>query len=285
MDTTDRAYLSILNWPDGFDEDRKVETLVVCAGMAPYIAGQMARRATPAIVHLFDSLLRDDVVGALHAEGVLALAPTRSEIGGYPDPTEPREVERFPDRPGWFALHDPDGSMWAFSEEQVRLIVAGTVRVSGRIRRPDDSGPKYAGWYTFGGIEGMAGAAVQEALRASEGGWGSGTSRGVRAVGVIDLHLHTDRGPRLVRLSGAAARLGVVGEERGRPSLLDDGKQIDAIRGAMPGAPYEGGFDAFNTPSDVEAMADAAGQGGSRLNPVAFHFFSVWSALIRRSLF
>ncbi|GEM_PF-1456376 len=284
MEPGDRAYLSVLGWPPGYDEGRRVETLVACAGIAPFVARQMARRATPAIVHLFDAVLRDDVLGALHEHGVLALAPTRGELNAYPKPTDPREIERFPDRRGWFALHDRDGSMWTFRSDQVRLIVAGTVRVSGGAGRARVDRANDVMWCGFGGIEGVAGAAVRGALRDSEGGWGSGTVRDVRAIGVIDLHLELDAGPGLVRLSGGNAGLGVVGEERGRPSLVGRADPLELIRDAMPDAPFEGGFGSFNTPGDVEAAADAAGQGGSRLNPVAFHFFSVWSALIDRGL-
>lgn len=284
MESSDRAYLSILSWPDGFDEEKRVETLVACAGMAPFVARQMSRRATPAIVHLFDAVLRDEVLNALHREGVLALAPARSELNAYPKPLDPRLIDTFPDRPGWLAVHDRDGSMWTFQQHHVRLIVSGTVRVSGGSRRASPDRPNYVAWYMVGGAEGVAGAAVRQAIRESGGGWGTGSVRDVRAVDVIDLHLRLSGGDRLVRLSGANARLGVAGEERTRPALLGQDRPIDALRDAMPDAPFEGGFERFNTPSDVEAMADAAGQGGSRLNPVAFHFFSVWSAAIDRGL-
>lgn len=284
MDTGERAYLSILGWPDGFDEHRRVEAMVSCAGMAPFIAGQMARRATPAIVHLFDSLLRDEVLGALHGLGVLALAPTRAEVSDYPRPVEPREVQRFGDRPGAFAVHTRDGGMWSFHRDDVRLIVPGTVRQAGRARVHAEGGAMYAGWHSFYFYEGMAAAAMQDALRDREGGWGAGTSRNVRAVEVIDIHLRIAGEARLLRLSGATTRIGAVGETRARPSLLDEHRPIEALQSLMPNAPFELGFAGFNTPSDVEGMANAAGQGGSRLNPVAFHFYSVWSALIDRGL-
>jgi len=285
MDTGDRAYLSILGWPSGFDENRRVESLVVCAGVAPFVAGQMARRETPAIVHMFDNVLRDEVLGALHADGVLALAPTRGEVKGYPEPIEPREVERFPDLPGAFAVHTRDGGMWSFTTGDVRLVVAGTVRHTGKVRRHEDGGARYAGWHSFYGLHHYPGAAAQEALRHAEGsGWGAGSSKNTRALVMIDIHTVVDGEHRLLRLSGATTRIGVVGQERSRPSLLDQHKPIDEIQQLLAGAPVELGFDAFNTPSDVEGMADAAGQGGNRLNPVAFHFFSVWSALIDRRL-
>lgn len=284
MSTVDRAYLSILGWPGDFDEARRVEALVGGAGMDPYLAGQMARREPPAIVHQFDGVVREDVVNALHAMGVLALAPSRSEIRAYPEPVVPQELERFPNDPGAFAVRTRDGGAWTFRSEDVRLVVAGRVRQVGQVRHHKEGGRGTAGAYLGTGIDGVVASSVLRAMNDAPTGWGSGTTRNTRAVDVIDLHAVVQGRPTLVRLTGPNTRVGVIGEERKRPSLLDEHRRVEDLRALMPGVAFDLGFENFNPPTDVEQQADAAGQGSSRLNPVAFHFYSVWSALLDRQV-
>lgn len=283
MEQRERAYLSILGWPRGFDLDRRVEGLVVAAGMDPYLASQMARRETPAIVHQFDLVLREEILGALHGMGVLALAPSRAEMRAYGRAEVAREVERYPGaEPAAFAVQQRDGGAWTFQLSDVRLVVIGTVRQVGRVRTHG------GGAYDFGvGAAAIGGADLVLAEMAwdaindeGSGGWGSHTTRSTRAVPTVDLHVMTAAGPRLVRLSGSTTRIGVVGEPRGRPSLLDRPDPGEEIARHMPGVCVDTGFERFNTPSDIEQMADSAGQGSARLNPIAFHFYSVWSALV-----
>lgn len=285
MEQQDRAYLSILGWPRGFAEDRRVEALVAGAGMDPYLAGQMARRPTPAIVHMFDAVVRDEVLAALHAMGVLALAPTRLEMRAYPEPILAREVERFPNtEPPSFAVQTRDGGAWTFTAPDVRLVVTGTVRQVGKVMRHKAGGPNCTAAWMAGGAEGVVIAGAIGAMSDAPGGWGANTTRNARAVPMIDLHVSHGGRIALVRLVGPTTRPGLIGEERGRPSLLDKSDPVEAWRALLPGVAFETGFDAFNTPSDVEQMAASAGQGSSRLNPIAFHFFSLWSAMIDRGV-
>ncbi len=283
MEQRDRAYLSILGWPRGFDLDRRVEGLVVAAGMDPYLASQMARRETPAIVHQFDLVLREEILGALHGMGVLALAPSRAEMRAYGRAEVAREVERFPGaEPAAFAVQQRDGGAWTFQLSDVRLVVIGTVRQVGRVRTHGGGAYDFGvGSAAIGGADMVLAEMAWDAINdEGSGGWGSHTTRSTRAVPTVDLHVMTAAGPRLVRLSGSTTRIGVVGEPRGRPSLLDRPDPGEEIARHMPGVCVDTGFERFNTPSDIEQMADSAGQGSARLNPIAFHFYSVWSALI-----
>tara|TARA_R110000782_G_scaffold12913_3_gene38252 strand:- start:43385 stop:44257 length:873 start_codon:yes stop_codon:yes gene_type:complete len=287
MEPSDRAYLSILSWPDGFMHADRVESLVLAAGMDPYDAGQMARRPTPKIVQMFDAALRDEVLGVLHERGVMALAPTRSQMACHPAPESPGFVTRFSGSPPrGFAVHTRDGGAWTFRPEDVRLVVAGKVRRVGRVTRhasPFDPG------YAVDRSDRVSSQALDLAIRADAAmdepaGWGMNTSRNTRAVETIDLHMVVDGRGRVVRLAGGSARIRLDTEPDRRPSLIDAHRPVDDLKGWIPDAVFDEWFPNFNTPGDVEAVAARAGQSSSRLNPVAFDFYSVWVAMLDRAV-
>jgi hypothetical protein len=287
MEPSDRAYLSILSWPERFTHADRVESLVLAGGMDPYDAGQMARRAAPKIVQMFDAVQRDDVLGVLHQRGVLALAPTRTEMGTHPAPESPGFVTRFSGSPPrGFAVHTRDGGAWTFRPEDVRLVVAGKVRTVGRVKRhADPFGPGFTVDESRGAFANTVDLGVQlnDALD-EPGGWGSNTTRNTRAVETIDLHMVVDGRVRVLRLAGGSTRIRLDTEPDKRPSLIDEHKPVEDLKGWIPDAVFDEWFPNFNTPGDVEAVAARAGQSSSRLNPVAFDFYSVWTAMLDRAL-
>lgn len=287
MESADRAYLSILSWPDGFTHADKVESLVLAAAMDPYDAGQMARRPTPKIVQMFDAALRDEVLGVLHDRGVMALAPARSEMAAHPAPELPGSVTRFAGRPpSGFAVHTRDGGAWTFRPGDVRLIVTGKVRRAGRVTRhasPFD--PGYTVDRSQGALRGALDLGMQyDAALDEPAGWGMNTSRNTRAVETIDLHMVSDGRVRVVRLAGGSTRIRPHGEADKRPSLIDAHNPTADLQAWLPDARFDDWFDNFNTPGDVEAIAARAGQSSSRLNPIAFDFYSVWAAMLDRAV-
>lgn len=287
MEPADRAYLSILSWPERFTHADRVESLVLASAMDPYDAGQMARRPTPKIVQMFDSVLRDDVLGVLHDRGVMALAPTRLEMGAHPAPEVPGFVTRFiGSPPSGFAVHTRDGGAWTFRPGDVRLVVAGKVRRVGRVTRhasPFDPG------YTVDRSQNAVGRAVDLGIQADAAmdepaGWGMNTSRNTRAVETIDLHMVVEGRVRVLRLAGGATRIRPDSEPNRRPSLVEEHRPVEDLKGWLPDAAIDEWFPNFNTPGDVEAVAARAGQSSSRLNPVAFDFYSVWAAMLDRAV-
>lgn len=294
MDPSDRAYVSILSWPEGWGHARRVEALVRAGAMEPYDAGMMARRATPAIVQVCDALVREDILGELHRLGVMAVAPARSEMEAYSRVETPARVTRFAGSPPrGFSVHTRDGGAWTFRPADVRLVVAGMVRAVGKVTRHSGGGNfNYAAGMAYGGIGGLGGVgamAAAEAMDAETAGWGSNTTRNTRAVETIDLHLVVEGRIHMVRLAGGATRIGEHGTERTRPSLVEVHRPVEDLkewlaRGSSDGPVFDEWFPNFNTPADVEAVATRAGQSSSRLNPVAFDFYSVWVAMLDRTV-
>lgn len=286
MEPVDRAYVSILSWPEGWGHARRVDALVRAGGMDPYDAGMMARRATPSIVQMCDALIRDDILGVLHALGVMAVAPARSEMAAHPRAETPARVTRFSGSPPrGFSVYTRDGGAWTFRPGDVRLVVAGTVRTVGKVTRHGGGGNfSFTTDMAYGGIGGVGVTAAAQAMDAESAGWGSNTTRNTRPVETIDLHLMMDGRIRVVRLAGGSTRIGEHGAERTRPSLVGIHRPVADLRAWLPGVAFDEWFDRFNTPADVEAVAARAGQASSRLNPVAFDFYSVWAAMLDRAV-
>lgn len=277
MHPTDLAYISVLAWPERFSHRDRVEALVRAGGLDPYDAGQAARRPTPAVVQVCDALVGDDILGVLHRLGVLAVAPRRSQIRAYPDAVRPRALTRFAGSPpAGFGVQTRDGGAWTFRREDIRLVVHARVRTAGRAVRhrptPDTPGVSLVHYP----MHTMAMRMMQEP---EPGGWGMHTSRNARAVETIDFHLLLNGRPRLVRLSGPSTHIRPNSESPGRPCLFAGRTCVKELAAMLPGVRIDTDFETFSPPPDVTGKADRAGQGGSRLNPVAFGFYSAWAAL------
>lgn len=277
MHPTDLAYISVLAWPERFSHRDRVEALVRAGGLDPFDAGQAARRPTPAVVLSCDALIRDDILGVLHRLGVLAVGPLRSRIKAYPVADRPRALTRFAGSPpAGFAVQTRDGGAWTFRREDIRLVVLGRVRTAGQTIRhkptpemPRASLSRYA-----------VGTALTRMMQDPEpGGWGMHTTRNARAVETIDFHLLFNGHPRLVRLAGASTHIRPNSENPGRPCLFAGRTCVKELGAMLPGVRIDTDFETFSPPPDVVGKADRAGQGGSRLNPVAFDFYSAWAAL------
>lgn len=283
MEPTDRAYVSILSWPEGWGHARRVEALVRAGALDPYDAGMMARRATPAIVQVCDALVRGDILSELHRLGVMAVAPSRSELEAYPRVETPARVTRFSGSPPrGFSVHTRDGGAWTFRSGDVHLIVFGRVRLTEQISRQANTETPYrARRWTHGSRDCFV--SFQRPGDFESGGWGH-TARIKRAVETVDLYLSAGGGMRRIRLKGSSAHVRPLTDAHERPCLLAGRTGAEDWAAMLPGVRIDLGFDAFNTPPDVELRASQQGHSATRLNPVAFDFYSVWVAMLDRAV-
>jgi len=275
------AYLSVLSWPEGFTDDRKIEALVMAAALDPHQAKLSIRRSTPSVIASIEAEDAPEILRVLHKMGVLALAPSLAQFADYPQPESPSSVELFPEKDlGAFAVRTRDGGAWTFQAPELRMVVFGKARaITTHVRSEPSSGGSYIAVAGFG-------AAV---VAASEGQSGLRYERNMSVQPVLDLHIHqhTPQGvvPRLVRLTGGRTRIGLIGDGDPRPSLLKQSDPIADLRAHAPDARYELGFDRFSPPADARYRSCFGGGTGShRLSGESFHFFSVWSALLDRML-
>lgn len=240
-----RAYLTVISWPDSVDEEGRIDALVNCAGIDLYQARLGSRRNTPGIMCILNAAMRERALGAIHQQGIMAIAPTRAEIEDYPRAQVARGVDQFPDTdPPAFCVDDPKGGAWTFNADRVRLAVYGHVSATSKSYETDER--------AVGGMLSIENAAMNAAA-----GNLVRTDQTTRLIEVLDLHISTSRGVRLVRLIGPRARIGILGDEYQRPSLLNDAKATELVQLLMPGAEVDRGFRDFDPPGDLRARVRA----------------------------
>ncbi len=266
------AYLTVINWPNEFNEDTRIETLVRAAAMDPYQAKLSSRRNLPGIMCTIDALLRDNILGEMHKAGVLCIAPTQSEIVGYPQPEFAVGIDQFPDaHPPSFVVETNDGNPWTFRTDQVKLAVAGHIKAT--TTRIKSTRSSYRKLNTFG-------SAVGNAMRQSD----VHVSRGTKVTNLLDLHIQTDAGLKLVRLVGPRTRIGIVGDGD-RPSLLENARPAEMIQVLMPDAQIDTEFHDFDPPSIVRRQSQKnSGRSGS-LTMESWAFYSPWVGLIKQAMY
>lgn len=264
------AYLTVIDWPPGMVESERISVLVDCAGMDAFQAKLATRRNTPGIMCEIDAAFRERIVNAIHARGVLCIAPTHDEIDLYPDAEMAMGVEQFPDAdPPRFVVNCENQQPWTFTSEQVWLIVVGRLRATKMHVEVDSPGMGYQHWGRDAFDLGHESVPIRQ------------THTRIRPV--IDLHIRSDRGPRLVRLIGMRTRIGIVGES-GPPALIDQAPGIDLIEALMPGVRIDREFLDFDPPHSLRRIANKRG-GDSRVDkPEYWSFYSPWVAQIRMAM-
>ncbi len=272
MQKPETAYLTVIRWPGNFDEDAKVEALVGSAAMDPYQARLASRRNLPGVMTPIDALLRDNILEAMHARGVLSIAPTHSEILAYPQPEMALGVDQFPDAdPPSFVVETNDGNHWTFRSDQVRLAVAGHIKATTTQIKSNPSSSSEFNAYS---------SAAGNAMRQTD----AHVSRNTKVTNLLDLHIQTDAGLKLVRLVGPRTRIGIVGDND-RPSLLDNSRPAEMIQILMPDTDIDTEFHDFDPPSIVRRQSHKAGGRSSSLTMESWAFYSPWVGLIKQSIY
>jgi hypothetical protein len=272
MKNDTRCFLTVIGWPGGFSELERAQSLVESAGMDLYQAKLASRRNTPGIMRELETAYRDRVLKAMHARGVLSVAPSQLEIDAYPEAEEAVSVDQFPDAdPARFVVEPRNGEPWTFTSDQVWLVVAGRLRTT----KVTIEAPETQSYGGYGGQSQIVGEPTRGPARAS---------RQIRVRPVIDLHIRADRGQRLVRLIGPRTRIGIVGDDS-RPSLLDNTQPLELIEALMPNARIDREFLDFDPPPSLRRLANKRGGDSNIEKPEYFGFYSAWIGIIMRTIY
>ncbi|MDF1809085.1 MAG: hypothetical protein P1U42_05255 [Phycisphaerales bacterium] len=273
MNAAEKAFLTVISWPSNFDEDARVDALVSCAGMDLYQAKLASRRNTPGIMLTIDASVRKHVVNALHDRSVLCIAPTSEQIQSYPEPIHALGIDQFPDSdPPRFVIKTTNETPWTFTSEQVKLVVWGRLKsTSSKIKGEDRSGMQMS---VISPEVAIFNAATQQ---------GAYISKNIKVKEIVDFHIMTDDGIKLVRLIGPRTRIGIMGDDS-PPSLLDNSLSIDLIEVLMPYAYIDREFHDFDPPSSVRAHSRKHNSTTSSATIQCWMFYSPWIALIREAV-
>lgn len=276
MHTSKTAYLTVISWPTGFHEAQRIEALVGCAAMDPFHAKLASRRNLPGVMGTINTLDRPNILNAMHARGVLCIAPSHDEILSYPQAQSCLGVEQFPDaEPTSFAVETNDGEHWTFRADQVKLIVSGHIKSTKTTVDVDHNTPE------GGGFAGHPSMSTQVRI-----------NRNTKLTELLDLHIRID-GPgtsdrpgqlKLVRLVGNRTRIGIVGDTA-RPSLLDNSRPFEMAQILMPDADIDTEFQDFDPPGLIRRQSQKkTGRSGS-LTMESWAFYSPWVGIMKQTMY
>ncbi len=270
----DRAYLSILSWPEDAPEDRRVELLVSASGMDPYNSRLAVRRGTPAVVSMIDADIAGEVVAALRTNGVDAFAPARSEMEALPAVDHARRIGRPRGAPDRLALTLRGGGSVSFSPGEVRAVLRATLVASRSTveSKPGNAGLKM-GLIVTGGLPG---AVIASSMS------GGGTKRTSRISTLEHLEIQLTGGRRY-RLNSRTAPEAHADRLRSGKERLDE---LALKLGEMcPDAYVDTAFRRFHCPADVvQSASRVTGAKVVRTKDDAprFEFYSAWTMLMLR---
>lgn len=264
----DRAFLSIVSWPAGWGTSRCVEALVAAAGLDPGQAKLAVARGVPQVVAIIDAGVRDDVLAVLHADGVLALAPSRADLASWGEPVRAKRLFLFPGGDA-IGIEPWRGEHAVVRTADVGLIVRGSNRVTTTTVRPAE------GTMDFIDPRFHVGAAAQRAFDPTD----QPVSRDVKTtlVELIDVYA-SGAGPRWVRVDADKMNFDVLEGEKGITDRDNTDKLAVLLAASCPGARFDIGFETFGVPAHL------FGRRGSAGRTAAFDFYSAWAACVQREM-
>lgn len=266
-----RAYLSIVRWPDGPDEDRRADMLARVTGLDAYTARAVARRPTPCVAMRCEPSFAEDATRALHQEGVHAANISGESIARGLEPLALKTLHPAMGAPEPLYGAEPwDGETVGFKAADVRLLVRGQTRVTSR----KDAGPAPLAQLLRTPVEPIAGIPLDL----------SGPMRitRVRTTEVLDVCLFD--GARF-RCDASRFSFQFLGDEFG----LSDTENLDRVTTRLaresPRAAVDTNFKECRFLSEIvgDFMTLRAARGGTdRHGMLAFSIYSAWLAEIDR---
>lgn len=280
MTAHDRAYLTIARWPEGFDEARRVETLVGATDLEPATARLAVRRETPMIAQFVSTIDRAPILDFLGRHGIVALAPTRADLDRLPDPIAAKRLAEAIGSDGALYMVEPwHGESEGLRTRDIRLLVRGSIRASHTTIQADPNAAHDAArGYIIGGVPGaLARRMADDSDRVER-------TTQVRSTELLDIYTN-DR--RRFRISTDKFNFDVLGAQRSYTGR----RNLDALAARLversPGARFDEGFAGFHPPGDTRAQPQHTGGDGimrSRGDLASFDFYSRWFALTYSTL-
>lgn len=275
MDQTpnDRAYLSILAWPELGDEDARIEMLVRAIGLDPYNARLAVRRGAPQVVCLIDVAVAREIVGALRSMGIDAVAPAREQMAALPDAQRARRVGRPRSDPGRIALSlHPSGSVIFDPGDVTAVLRASIATVKTSLETRSGADEMSMGAAMIGGAPGALAASMADA--------GPRRKTDFKVLELVEVQLADGRRFRLDQRGSIDDRA-----ERFKPARDRMDELALTLGEACPGAWVDQRFREFHCPPDV--LRTASKVTGSKIvrtrdDGPLFDFYSAWTMLMLR---
>jgi len=267
----DRAYVIVVSWPAGPDEEARVRSVERGVGCDAYTAGLVARRRLPCIAARVEPAA--DAVGIVQRlldEGIGALSLTWEQIAAGLEPPLLRSLAWAEGAPeAMYFANRIDGGAVGLRAADVRLLVRAKVRISRREAAPNSN----LGEFARTPMDPILGAPIP-----------SDPTRArvlMKTVEVLDLHLLD--GSQL-RCDGSRFSFLATGEKLGISDMENMDKLAMKLAGEAPRAVVDTGFGEARFLSEYVAdfmSVRGSLQGGDSRGMVALSIYSRIMAGVR----
>lgn len=278
MTRDEHAYLSIVQWPGNFNETAKVDALALALGMDQDTGKLVARRGTPHVVARISSLIRDEVLRVLTELGVMAFAPTHSELAGA-GPV--RRIKRLAVGAGRITCQMWRENPVLLDPADLLLIVRGRLKqITKRTKIGLSQG--FRGTMTWR----LAAPELALGMVLARAGGGSLVDRRADITVSEQAELFLRNNTRL-RLDADKLNFDVLGDQRGYSDHVNMERLIELLRHLAPQAIIDEGFGDFRSPPDI--LRDFSRSAGSvsistTSDHRAFEFYSPWVNILYRRM-
>lgn len=283
----DRAYLAVVQWPEGWSEETRGQLLSHAAQMDLYNAQLAANRGTPGVVAVLEPEAADAALGYLRERGVMANAFKRSEMLELPRPDAIKRLfwaeqggQRVLGAERW---RGTPGEVFFEPSELFLVIRALTKSTERRVStdRGGRSGAMIAGFM----VGGMAGAAIGGVMA---GGNSTSVSSRSQTSEAMDIYTRSANGEmQRFRVQSGRFDASILGEQRGVSAKEYMQGIVALINKLNPRVIVDTGFDDFRAPPDAIKTHFTA-VGGSAVNRTSnagsFEFYSEWACMLYRSM-
>lgn len=272
----DKAYVSIIEWSGLLDEPARIALLTRVLGMDGYLARQAVRRGLPQVVLRTDVDKAEAALDAFHAVGVLAFAPTQSQLDERADFHAAKRL--IAGSGATYLVEAWRGEPRTFDAARTFLLVRASLRAT-------ETGPMPDQGSTFATAATMAITGVPKGVHTEfVGDLDSSAGRKRTAVTEI-IDLHQADGTR-IRLNGDKFSFDVLGDSRGYTDRDNMDKLAVRLSEQASRAIVDLDFRQFRCPPGIlrTYYQSALGRVRRTVEAPAFDFYSVWVALMYRRM-
>lgn len=261
----EHSYVTIIEWPAGWDGARRILALAESLGQDPADAQLVARRPTPCLALKMAAPDAADGVGALRRRGVRACATPNEKIEGLPPPRMAK-----------------------------RLVEAGSGRYAVELWREPETSLDMANVFL------MIRAGVRSERRSTEirmtrtgntGAFGEGPtpevhrSHSIKTSEILDLYLVKGLSAARFRINGLKFNFDVLGPLKGYSDRENVEKLAMRFAAEAPRTLIDTGFEGFRYEAK-RVRSETWGQGRTAISDAGplFDFYSAWSFFIHLAI-
>ena len=271
----DKAYVSIIEWSGLLDEAARITLLTRVLGMDGYHARQAVRRGVPQVVLRTDVDKAEAALDSFHAVGVLAFAPTQSQLDERADFHAAKPLTA-----GSAATYLAEA--WraeprTFDAARTFLLVRASLRSTEKKSIVDQGSAIAAAALATSGMPPIGHTDFEGDIDAAQ-------SRSRTTLTEI-IDLHQADGTR-IRLNGDKFSFDVLGDARGYTDRDNMDKLAVRLSEQASRAIVDLDFRQFRCPPSIlrTYYQSALGRVRRTVEAPAFDFYSVWVALMYRRL-